>query len=234
MGSCTGHRVCHIRPTDLPGAWRAEGCLPRARSLGAGKSQAIMTLVLGQDWRAVWTGVIVVLTAVTTVGQVMRWRRPNQSARMTVDNINARIRSWWVMSAVYAGAALCGRAGTVFLFAFVSFVALRELVTLVPTRRADHKTLVLSFFVCLPVQYLLVAAGSYELFSIFVPVICFVCVSALHALTGDSEQFLERTASVCWGLMVCVYCVSHAPALFMLNIPGYTGQDGKLLFFLLI
>jgi phosphatidate cytidylyltransferase len=34
--------------------------------------------------------------------------------------------------------------------------------------------------------------------------------------------------------MICVYCVSHAPALLMLRIPGYEGQNGKLLFFFIL
>ena len=34
--------------------------------------------------------------------------------------------------------------------------------------------------------------------------------------------------------MVAVYCVSHAPALLMLQIPGYAGQNAKLLLYLVI
>jgi len=53
-------------------------------------------------------------------------------------------------------------------------------------------------------------------------------------ITGDTERFLERTAKIQWGLIVCVYCVSHAPALLMLKIPNYAGQNGKLLLFFVL
>ena len=54
------------------------------------------------------------------------------------------------------------------------------------------------------------------------------------ALAGDCERFLERTAKVQWGLMICVYCVSHAPALLQLDIRGYAGQNAKLLFWFVL
>ncbi|RYG67903.1 phosphatidate cytidylyltransferase, partial [bacterium] len=34
--------------------------------------------------------------------------------------------------------------------------------------------------------------------------------------------------------MVCVYCVSHAPAILTLNIPGYEGKNSALLLFFMI
>lgn len=34
--------------------------------------------------------------------------------------------------------------------------------------------------------------------------------------------------------MICVYCVSHAPALLTLEIPGFEGQNGKLLFYFVL
>jgi phosphatidate cytidylyltransferase len=193
-----------------------------------------MTPVLDRDWTAVWTGVVVALAGATTVGQVMRWRVATPAARTTVVNINARIRSWWVMTAVYTVATLFGRSGAVLLFACVSIVALREFVTLIPSRRADRGALLFCFFICLPLQYVLLAASAHGLFSIFIPVIGFLCLSACTAMSGDTARFLERIADAYWGLMVCVYCVSHAPALLMLEIPAYAGQDAKLLFFLLV
>ena len=41
-------------------------------------------------------------------------------------------------------------------------------------------------------------------------------------LAGDTDGFLERTATIQWGLMICVYFVSYVPALLMLRIPGST------------
>jgi phosphatidate cytidylyltransferase len=37
-----------------------------------------------------------------------------------------------------------------------------------------------------------------------------------------------------WGLIICVYCISHVPALLALNIPGYEGRNLLLIAFLVI
>ena len=71
-------------------------------------------------------------------------------------------------------------------------------------------------------------------FSILIPVYAFILVPTRSALAGDSEHFLERTAKIQWALMVCVYCVSHVPALLTLQIKGYEGQNAKLLLFFVL
>jgi len=109
---------------------------------------------------------------------------------------------------------------------------LREFITLTPTKPGDHRALFWAFFVILPVNYWLVATQWLGLLFIFIPVYAFLFIPIRCALAGDSERFLERTAKIQWGLMACVYFVSYAPALILLEIPGYHGQSAKLLFFL--
>src|SRR5207253_1774271 len=145
-----------------------------------------------------------------------------------------RIRAWWVMCAVFAVALLTRGPGAVLLFALASFLALREFVTLAPTARGDHRTLLWVFFLLTPLQYALVWARWYGLFSIFIPVYAFLLVPTRNALAGETGRFLERTATTQWGLMVCVYCLSHAPALLTLELRGYAGQNAKLLAFLVL
>jgi phosphatidate cytidylyltransferase len=127
-----------------------------------------------------------------------------------------------------------GKDATVVLFAFISFLALREFITLTPTKRGDHVPLFLSFFVLIPVQYFLIAYGWYGLFAIFIPVYAFLLLPAFAALAEDTDHFLERTAKIQWAVMVTVFCVSHAPALLLLDIPGYQGQDALLMLYLLL
>jgi len=127
-----------------------------------------------------------------------------------------------------------GGIGSVVLFALTSFVALREFVTLTPTRRGDHRSLFWAFFVILPLQYYLVAIKWYGLFSVMIPVYAFLLMPIRSAMAGDCGNFLERTAKIQWGLMVCVYCVSYTPALLSLKIPGYEGQNGKLMFYFVL
>ena len=138
------------------------------------------------------------------------------------------------MVAVFTVAILGGRTGALVLFGLISFLALREFVALAPTRRADHRTLFYGFFAAIPLQYYLLSIEWYGLFSILIPVYAFLYVPTRSVLSGDTDRFLERIATIQWGLMICVYCVSHAPALLMLNIPGFEGKNARLLFFLVV
>ena len=179
-------------------------------------------------------GILALLIVATVVAAVLSRRARTESARATLANASARIRAWWAMAAIFAVATAFKPYGSIVLFALLSFLALREFVTLTPTRGGDRATLLAAFFVVLPVQYYLLAIGWYGLFAIFVPVYGFLLVPILSALAGDTERFLERTAKIQWGLMVSVYCVSHAPALLILELPGFEGESAKLLLFLVV
>jgi len=187
-----------------------------------------------QKFYYLMAGVAGLLTLASLIGLILGKRARSESSRAVVDNLNSRIRAWWMMIAVFAVAFLLGKDATLLLFAFTSFFALREFITLTPTRRGDHLPLSLSFFVLIPVQYLLIGDNWYGVFAIFIPVYAFLLLPAFAALAGDTEQFLERTAKIQWAVMVTVYCVSHAPALLLLDIPGYQGQNALLIFYLLL
>jgi phosphatidate cytidylyltransferase len=180
-------------------------------------------------------GVVVLLVIATVVGVILSRVMTGEKGKATVANLNARIRAWWIMVAVFAIAIGTGGIGSIVLFFLMSFFALREFMTLTPTARADHAALFIAFFLLAPIQYLLVWAQWYGFFSILVPVYGFVVITSRMAVSGDTERFLERTATVQWGIMACVYCVSHAPALLMLGpIPGYSGNGATLLFYLVL
>jgi phosphatidate cytidylyltransferase len=179
-------------------------------------------------------GVVGLMLIASLIGAVLRIRVKTDAGRDVVQNLNSRIRAWWVMIGVFAVAFLLGKNTTLVLFAAMSFFALREFVTLTPTKRGDHIPLFLSFFVLIPAQYFLIGDGWYGLFAIFIPVYAFLLLPAFAALAGDIDGFLERTAKIQWAVMITVYCVSHAPALLMLDIEGYQGQNALLLFFLVM
>ena len=188
------------------------------------------------DRELLWlmAAVVGVLVVSTAIGQVLRRRGRTDAARETVANLNARVAAWWVMAATFGVASLIGGIASIVLFAFLSFLALREFITLSPTGRADHRALAWSFFVVTPFQYILVGIEWYGLFSILIPVYVFLLLATRLVLSGDTERFLERTATIQWGLMACVYCVSYAPALLLLDIDGYDSGSGKLLLFLVL
>ncbi|MBK8636850.1 MAG: phosphatidate cytidylyltransferase [Chromatiaceae bacterium] len=193
-----------------------------------------MNVVWDQEIVALLAGILGLLVLASAIGWVLGQRVQAEAGQAVVVNLNARVRAWWVMTAVFAAALATGGIGSVILFGLTSFIALREFITLTPTRRADHRTLFWAFFVFVPVQYWLVATQWYGLFVIFIPVYAFLFVPVRSVLAGDTEDFLARTAKIQWGLMVAVYCVSHAPALLMLDIPGYAGENAKLLLYLIV
>jgi phosphatidate cytidylyltransferase len=177
-------------------------------------------------------GVVGVLLLGTAAGRQLERQAHTAAARNTVANLQARVAAWWGMVAVMLLALLLGRPGVIGLSALISFLALRELLTLAPSRRADHASYVWAFFLAVPTQYTLLALGWYGMFAIFLPVYAFLGLSVRIALSGDPRQYLQRSASLQYGLMIGVYCISHAPALLMLEIPGYEGQQHKLIVFL--
>jgi phosphatidate cytidylyltransferase len=179
-------------------------------------------------------GVLGVLVVASVAGAILQRRARSAAARATVANLNARVGAWWVMCALFALAVLTRGVGSLVLFGLASFLALREFMTLAPTRPGDHRSLLWAFFVITPLQYVLVGFGWYGWFSIMIPVYAFLLIPVRNAIAGDSERFMERTAVVQWGLMVCVYNISYAPALLGLRIPGYAHQNTKLLLFLVI
>ena len=182
------------------------------------------------DLRLLLSGLFGLLTVASVIGFLLSRRYQNA----TIANLNARIRAWWLMCTVLVIAMLVGPIGSVVLFALMSFFALRECITLMPTRRGDHEALFWCFFIILPVQYVLVGIQWYSVFVIFIPVYAFLFIPARVAIAGDTQHFLERSAKIQWSLMMAVYCVSHAPALLMLSIPGYSGENIKLVLFMMI
>lgn len=197
-----------------------------------------MTVFADTEIRCVLAAIAFVLLVASVAGLVLRLRVRDDDKRATVAELNARIAGWWGMVIVFTAAILIGDIASYVLFAALSLLALREFVTLTPTGRGDHRSLFWVFFVITPSQYVLIGIGWYGMFSIMIPVYAFVFLAARSALAADPRNFLERTASVQWSLMICVYCVSYAPALLTLQRPGTDDSSSlagaKLLLFLVI
>jgi phosphatidate cytidylyltransferase len=180
-------------------------------------------------------GALVLLLGVASAIGAVLLRRPGDEKKVASrQNLVARINAWWVMVAILAVAFLTGPTVTIVLFALASFFALREFLTLTPSRPGDRLPLSLAFFMVLPLQFVLIGIERYGTFAIFIPVWAFLLLPSIAALRSDVEDFLSRSAKQQWGLMVTVYCLSHAPALLMLEIPGQAGRNALLLFYLLL
>lgn len=167
------------------------------------------------------------LALLTIVAELIRIRLPLGQTDPVIEAFLMRIHTWWGLAIILSIAVLSGAFMVTLLFAFVSFAALREFLTFTAKRRADHLSLVLGFFVILPLQYLFVWLDWMGLFTVFIPVYVFLLLPILSAVRGDPDQFLVRVAETQWGLMICVYCLSHVPALLTYEVPD--GADRSIL-----
>ncbi|HOM18985.1 MAG TPA: phosphatidate cytidylyltransferase, partial [Thermoguttaceae bacterium] len=183
-------------------------------------------------------GVLVVLGAATAVAHVLR-RRPETGLNPALlETFWRRIRAWWLLLSIVAATFLIHRVVTIAVFGLISFWALREFITLTPTRPGDHRALFWVFFVATPVQFVLVGLGWYTWFVSFIPIYAFLLISARIALADDPKRFLERTAKIQIGLLICVYCFSYAAALLSLPVDkvssGAASLRERLLFFFVL
>jgi phosphatidate cytidylyltransferase len=184
-------------------------------------------------------GVLVLLAAATGVGQFLKLYPDSGLNAAAVRSFNQRLRAWWLMCSVLAAALLVGNTATVVLFGAISFWALREFITLTPTRLGDHRALFWVFFLFTPLQYLLIGmmgVSHDELYNVMIPVYAFLFILARVAVSGDYKRFLERTAKIQAGLLICVYCLSFAPALLFLDLKqgNSHGANFRLLFFFIL
>lgn len=189
--------------------------------------------------------VLLLLIAATVVVSLLRRRASASGLDLALlETFRVRVRAWWILftglaaaflSDQYLSRYLPGQTVTVILFGLIAFWALREFITLTPTRPGDHRALFWVFFLCTPLQFVLVGMeghwifneahphylgfASYDVYSIFIPVYAFLFIPARVAMSGDAKRFLERTAKIQAGLLICVYCLSYAPALLTLEIP---------------
>ena len=186
---------------------------------------------MAKDWALL--GIVLVLLAVATL--VGRWLKGQTSLGLdqrSVDSFNSRVLAWWFFSIVL-GISFFLPHLTVLIFGLLSFWALREFITLTPTSLGDHRALFWVFFFFTPMQFVLVGFDYYEFYSILIPVYAFLFIPARVAISGDFRRFLERVAKIQFGLLVCVYCLSFAPALLFLECKHGDGDyaNARLLFF---
>jgi len=179
-----------------------------------------------------FAAIAALLAVASLIGGVLARRAKSESSIATIENLNQRVNAWWGMVIIFFVSWLLGPNATVVLFGFISLFALREFITLTPTARGDHNALFSAFFILIPLQYLLIGTHWYSMFTLLVPVYAFLLLPAIAVLSQNTEGFLERTAKIQWGVMICIYCISHAPALLLLDLQGFHGQNALLLFYL--
>jgi phosphatidate cytidylyltransferase len=199
-------------------------------------NQFLRSLSSTQQVGALFIIVFGILVVVSVTAFLLSFRKQadahDEAWHAELKNFRKLLRTSWFMVVVFWMAWAAGDTVATVLFAVIAFFALREFITLSPTRRGDHRSLVLAFFVVLPIQFWLVAREHFDLFTVFIPVYVFLAIPVVSALAGDTQRFLERTAKLQWGIVVCVYGMSHVPALLLLDFENYQGKGAFLVFFL--
>lgn len=171
------------------------------------------------------------LLALTVFSEVLRAR---MGTHPVVQTFTTRVESWWAMVILFALALLIGPLGIVVLVGFAAFAALREFTTYAHKDQADHLALALGFYVVLPAQFFFVYMDWPGLFTVFIPVYVFLLLPVVSVMRGRAEGFLNRVTRMQWGLMICVYSLSHLPALMWLHIGGREDRLVLLIAFLVV
>ena len=190
---------------------------------------------LQEGYLIILATLIVLQGAGTIYGLWAQGRAATPEAVRRLAVANSRVRMGWWLIIVFTVAWWWGMASLVVLFAIFSFFLLREFIALTPIRHTDHWVLVVAFYLAIPAQYALVYFNLTHVFTLFIPVYLFLVLPVIAAMSHDTERYLERVAKVQWGLMICVFCVSHAPAIVNLDFESHkTSGQLMLLFFLII
>ncbi len=174
--------------------------------------------------------VVGLLAAATLIVFALTKAKPNQDFK----ELTNRIKSWWVMIAIFSIALLSSPIVSVIFFGLISFLALKEYVSVIPLRKADRRVLFWAYLT-IPIQYILVATNQYGLFIVFIPVWVFFLLPFRLILTKQTEGFLKSVSAISWGLMVTVFAVSHTAMLMMFPATGGNAAGGSgLILFLVI
>jgi phosphatidate cytidylyltransferase len=142
--------------------------------------------------------------------------------------LGLRVRTWWSMAAVFGVALLLNRGVSLAFFAFISFLALKEYLSMIPTRRADRRVLFWAYL-AIPLQYLWAGLEWYGMFIIFIPVYVFLLLPMRMVLIGETRGFLTAVGTLHWGMMTTVFSLSHLAFLLVLPEAGNPNGGGAAL-----
>ncbi len=191
-----------------------------------------MSTILGLPPNVVYftAGIYALLAFATAIVLVMRWRNPGER----YAELMARTDSWWWMIGAFTLAVLLNQTVAVVFLGFIAYLALKEYLSLVPTRRIDREVLLFAYL-AIPIQFYWAAIDWYNMFIVFVPVWMFLFFPALMALRGQTQGFLRAVGTLSWGLMMTVYTLSHMAWLLVAGerVNPVAGGVG-LLFFLVV
>ena len=151
--------------------------------------------------------------------------------KANLKELKARTKSWWFMATIFILTTVVNTNISYIAIAFLSFVAFRELYSILGFRNSDRRA-VFWAFISIPVQYYLAFIGWYGAFIIFIPVVMFLLIPLRLVLMGDTNGIVKSMSLIQWTLMLTVFGISHMAYLLSLpEIDGFnSGGRGLLLF----
>jgi phosphatidate cytidylyltransferase len=177
----------------------------------------------------VFVGIFVILILASLTSYVLQWR----SREKDYTELRQRVRSWWIIIILFALAILLSRTVTIVFFGFLSFLAFKEFLTIIPTRRTDHRVLFWAYL-SIPIQYIFIGYEEYGMFTIFIPVYVFLFLPIRMVIAGETKGFLKAAGVIHWGLMTTVFSISHITYLFVLPPEGSSISGTGLVLFLVL
>jgi phosphatidate cytidylyltransferase len=165
-----------------------------------------MSAILGIPANVVYAtaAIYALLVIASLIVALLRWR----SSGERYAELAARTESWWWMIGAFTLCVLLNQTAAVIFLAFISYLALKEYLSLIPTRRIDREVLLFAYL-AIPLQYYWAAIDWYGMFIVFVPVWMFLFLPPLMVLRGQTEGFLRAVGTLSWGLMMTVFTLSH-------------------------
>jgi phosphatidate cytidylyltransferase len=158
---------------------------------------------------------------------LLKWRNKNKD----YSELSLRIKSWWLMVVIFTIAMISSRTVSLVFFGLISFLALKEYFSIIPTRRADRRVLFWAYL-AIPFQYYWVSQEWYGMFIIFIPVYVFLFMPMRMVMIGETRDFLRSAGTLHWGVMTLVFSISHVA--YLLVLPGNekfsSGGVGLVLF----
>ena len=146
--------------------------------------------------------------------------------------LQLRISSWWWMIGILFFVLILSVNLAIAFFGFLSFLALKEFLSIVPTRQTDRRVIAWAYL-AIPVQYWLVGQAWYGVFIIFIPVYIFLFLPVRMVLIGETKGFIRSAGIIHWSVMLTVFCLSHISYLLVLPVENASaGAMGPVLFLL--
>ena len=174
-------------------------------------------------------GIFVLLAIASLSIRLLQRARPARD----FTELRLRIRTWWWIVAIFCLVVVPGPSVALVVLGLVSFLAFKEFLSLIPTRRADYRVLFWAYL-AIPLQFYWVHLAWYGMFIIFIPVYMFLFLPMRMVLVGETQGFLRSAGIINWGLMTTVFSLSQMAYLLVLPQPAGAPYSGATLLLFLV